>query len=221
MLVWWFFFCNPRCNSSVGKMTGHMACLQGQPCRAAGRAETCFSGSGHPYPTRTPRPAASSITSGSRDGTGGIQGHASFLALCDAGLRGKQVHDLISYFEQAAGYYSTACWSLQGSHHEHGPLYSPVLIQCLKRSAERHGKVTEFVNLRTSDEVRGSLCTDPSLGSWINVISQSFLQHGFPQQSLGEVISQSFYLFHQFHLGKWRGSILGSQTRLNASCAQL
>lgn len=70
-----------------------------------------------------------------------------------------------------------------------------LLIQCLERPAERCGKVTEFLNLRTSKEVNGSLCTDPSLGLWSNVLSQSFLQCSFTQKSLGEVISQSFDCF--------------------------
>lgn len=49
-----------------------------------------------------------------------------------------------------------------------------VLTQCLERSAERRGKVTEFVNLRISDEVNGSLCTDPSLGSWRTLYLRAF-----------------------------------------------
>lgn len=96
-----------------------------------------------------------------------------------------------------------------------------VLIQWLERSAERRGKVTEFVNPRPSDGVNGSLCTDPGLGSWINIISQGFPQCGFTQESLGEVVSQSFYLFYQFQPRKRRGSILRSQKQLIASCVQL
>lgn len=69
-----------------------------------------------------------------------------------------------------------------------------VPIQLLERSAERCGKVTEFVKLRTADEVNGSLSTDPSLG----VISQSFLQCGFTQKSLAGVISQYFYFYTSF-----------------------
>lgn len=69
-------------------------------------------------------------------------------------------------------------------------------------------------------KLMGAFALTPVLGSWSNILSQSFLQRGFTQKSLGEVISQSFYLFYQFHPRKRRGSILRSQMQLVASCAQ-